>query len=295
MPKEQRSLAGRVVAITGGARGIGRSTAEALIAGGARVALGDVDVEAVEQTAAELGSGTTGHRLDVTDRGAFEIFVDEVEAAHGPLDVLVNNAGIMQLGPFTEERDATAIRMVDINVHGVIFGMKVVLPRMQARGAGHIVNLASVAGKGGFPHAATYCASKHAVVGVSEAVRAELRETPIEVSCVMPALVNTELGAGVEAGRAVDKIEPKDVAAEIVDALRSPRFDVYVPRKAGRISKVMQLVPRSGREAIARWLKADRILADVDTARRAAYSERVQSLETHAAEAPLEGEREPVR
>jgi short-subunit dehydrogenase len=184
--------------------------------------------------------------------------------------------------------------MVDINVHGVIFGMKVALPRMRARNAGHIVNLASVAGRGGFPHAATYCATKHAVLGVSEAVRAELRDTPIEISCVLPALVNTELGSGIEAGRAVDKIEPEDVAAAIVETLRSPRFEVFVPRSAGRISKVMQLLPRPGREAIARWLKADRILTEVDAAGRATYTERTRSLDTHASEAPEQDAREPV-
>ena len=91
--------------------------------------------------------------------------------------MLVNNAGIMPLGQFVEEDDATARRMVDINVHGVIYGMKLALPRMQRRGSGHIVNLASQAGKGGFPGGATYCGTKHFVVGVSEAVRAELRDT----------------------------------------------------------------------------------------------------------------------
>ena len=88
--------------------------------------------------------------------------------------MLVNNAGIMPLGKFVEEDDATAQRMVDINVHGVMYGMKLALPRMQRRNSGHIVNLASQAGKGGFPGGATYCGTKHFVVGVSEAVRAEL-------------------------------------------------------------------------------------------------------------------------
>ena len=87
--------------------------------------------------------------------------------------------------------------MVDINLHGVIYGMKLALPGMQQRGSGHIVNLASQAGKAGLPGGATYCATKHAVVGLSEAVRAELRDTEIEVSVVMPAVVNTELGSGL--------------------------------------------------------------------------------------------------
>jgi short-subunit dehydrogenase len=166
----------------------------------------------------------------------------------------------------------------------VIFGMKEALPRMLERRRGHIVNIASLAGKAGFPHAATYCATKHAVVGLSEAVRAETRDTGIEISCVMPAVVNTELASGVRAGRAVKKLEPDEVAREIADALRSPRFDVFVPRSTGPITKVTSLLPRSGREAVSRWLKADRILVERDAAERAAYENRAAQSEPQQAE-----------
>src|SRR5215213_7798670 len=194
MAKIEKSLQGKVVAITGGARGIGRATAEALVGEGAKVAIGDLDVELAEQTASDIGSGTIALELDVTRRESFENFLDQVEERLGSLDVLINNAGIMPLGQFIAEDDLTAQRMVDINVHGVMFGMKLALPRMLRRGSGHVVNLASQAGKAGFPGGATYCGTKHFVVGVSEAVRAELYGTAIEVSCVMPAVVNTELG-----------------------------------------------------------------------------------------------------
>ena len=159
--------------------------------------------ELAEQTAAELGGDTIALELDVTRRDSFEGFLDQVEERLGSLDVLVNNAGIMPLGRFVDEDDATAQRMVDINVHGVMYGMKLALPRMERRGSGHIVNLASQAGKAGFPGGATYCGTKHFVVGVSEAVRAELRDTDIEISCVMPAVVNTELGSGLPETRAI--------------------------------------------------------------------------------------------
>src|SRR5947209_1246819 len=129
MAKAPRSLAGQVVAITGAARGIGRATAAALIAQGARVGIGDIDAALAERTAAELGGGTAGLALDVTDRDSFATFLDEVEARLGPLDVLINNAGIMPIGRFVEETDQTAQRMVDINLHGVIFGCKLALER----------------------------------------------------------------------------------------------------------------------------------------------------------------------
>jgi NADP-dependent 3-hydroxy acid dehydrogenase YdfG len=289
MAREPRSLRGRVVAITGGARGIGRATAAALVRKGAKVAIGDLDRELTERTAGELGGETLALELDVTDRDSFEGFLDQVEERLGSLDVLVNNAGIMPVGPFVDESDRTARVMVDINVHGVLYGMKLALPRMQRRGTGHLVNIASQAGKGGIPGGATYSGTKHFVVGVSEAVRAELRDTEIEVSCVMPAVVNTELGSGLRQTRAIKKLEPEEVADAIVGALERPRFDVWVPRDSAVIYKVLQLLPRRGRDAVARMLNADKVLAGADHVERAAYEERAAHSEPSLEdEAPAE-------
>jgi NAD(P)-dependent dehydrogenase (short-subunit alcohol dehydrogenase family) len=282
MAKQSRPLSGRVVAITGGARGIGRATASALVRHGARVGIGDVDAALARETATALGPEVRAYELDVTSRPSFAAFLDAVESDLGPLDVLVNNAGIMPVTPFLDESDAAAACQVDINLHGVIFGMKEALPRMLSRGSGHVVNLASIAGKAGVPHLATYCATKHAVVGVSEAVRSELDGRGIEFTCVMPALVNTELTAGVAAGRGVKKTEPEDVAAAIVDVLRQPRFEVYVPRVVGAINKVMSILPRAGREAVGRLLEADKVMVRADMAGRAAYEHRVAGEEPAA-------------
>jgi len=228
MARAARSLTGQVVAITGGARGIGRATAAALIAQGAQIAIGDIDASLAERTAQELGAGTVGLPLDVTNRASFEAFLDEVESRVGPLDVLINNAGIMPIGPFTEESDATAVRMVGINLHGVIFGSKLALKRFQSRGRGHLVNIASAAGKTGFPGGATYCATKHAVVGLSESIRQEVRGTDIGVSVVMPVVVHTELGSGLPEARGFKPVEPEDVAVEahpLPPAHRRSRLD----------------------------------------------------------------------
>src|SRR4030081_390997 len=133
MAKQPRILAGETAAITGGARGIGRSTAQAMLRQGMRVAIGDVDLEAARKAAPELGPSAVALPLDVTDRASFSSFLDEAEEQLGPLDVLVNNAGIMQVGRFIDEDDATATRMIDINLHGVIFGNKLALNRMIPR------------------------------------------------------------------------------------------------------------------------------------------------------------------
>ena len=244
MAKQRRSLSGKVVAITGGARGIGKATATALVRKGCRVAIGDLDLALAEQTAAELGGGTIALALDVTDRGSFAAFLDEAERQLGPLDVVVNNAGIMPVTPFVEESVESIRRQLDINVYGVITGMQLAIERMRPRGSGHIVNLASQAGKGGFPGIATYSATKHAVVGVSEAVRAELRDSGVEIACVMPTVVNTELTSGV-GQKMIKPVEAADVANEIVDALEVPRFDVWVPRANGALFKIVALLPRA--------------------------------------------------
>jgi len=280
MAKQPRSLTGKVVAITGGARGIGRATAAALLRKGAKVAIGDLDAELASRTAQELGGGTVALPLDVTDRASFEGFLAAVEERLGPLDVLVNNAGIMQLGRFVDEDDATAARQVDINLHGVIYGSKLALARFLPRGTGHLVNIASTAGKAGVPGGATYSATKHAVVGLTEAIRGELRGTGIETSVVMPVPVNTELATGLVRGRGLTAtIEPEQVADAIVEALEHPRHDVYVPKAIAFGVRLGALLPRRLAEAVGRSAKTDRILLQADLGARTAYEERATHSE----------------
>jgi NADP-dependent 3-hydroxy acid dehydrogenase YdfG len=283
MARQPRSLSGKVVAITGGARGIGRATAAALVRKGARVALGDIDVALAERTAQQLGGATVALALDVTDRTSFERFLDETERQLGPLDVLVNNAGIMHLSRFADESDAASVRMVDINLRGVITGSKLALARFLPRRTGHLVNIASTAGKAGVPGGATYSATKFAVVGLTEAIRGELRGTGVETSVVMPVPVNTELAAGLVKGRGLTAtLEPEDVAAAIVDALERPRHDVYVPKGIAVGVRLGALLPRRAAEAIGRSAKTDRILASADSVARAAYEQRAAESEPSA-------------
>ncbi len=288
MAKQPRILAGQTALITGAARGIGRVTAEALVGRGMRVAIGDVDFQAAGKTAAELGASTVALALDVTDRASFTAFVEEAEAQLGPADVLINNAGIMPLGPFLEEDDATARRTIDINVHGVILGMKLVLPGMLARGHGHVVNIASQAGKYGFPGGATYCASKAAVINVSRAVRKELRGSGVELSIVSPVAVNTELGLGLvePRQRQFRKIEPQQVADAIVETLQIPSFDVHVPKTLAVSERISALLPVSVQDGLSRLARADAVLSHADGAARAGYELRAARSEPALDAAP---------
>ena len=288
MAKQPRILAGQTAAITGAARGIGRATAAAFLRQGMRVAIGDVDLDAAQRTAAELGASAVALPLDVTERASFTAFLDGVEEQLGPLDVLVNNAGIMPIGRFIDEDDLTARRMIDINLHGVILGTKLALERMLPRDRGHIVNISSQAGKYGTPGGATYSATKHAVVGLSEAVRGELRlmGAHIDISYVMPFVVNTELGSGLGKARGMNNLEPAEVADAIVDALHYGTVDVYVPKSAkGRIA-VGGLLPRRLSEGMARAMKADRVLAGADHDARRGYELRAAHSEPALEPAP---------
>ena len=293
MAKQPRILAGQTVAITGGARGIGRATAQALMRQGMKVAIGDLDEALAARTAEELGPSAVALGLDVTDRESFAAFLDGVEQRFGqPLDVLVNNAGIMQIGRFIDEDDLTARRMVDINLHGVILGCKLALDRMIPRDRGHIVNISSQAGKFGAPGGATYSATKHAVVGLTEAIRGELHlmGAHVDVSYVMPFVVNTELGSGLGAARGMTNLEPSDVAEAIVEALQTGRVDVWVPKSAKRTNVLGAVLPRSLSEGMARAMKADRVLAGADLGRRRDYE-----LRASRSEPALEGASGPAQ
>jgi len=289
--KERRSLGGKVVAITGGARGIGKSTATALVRKGCRVALGDLDLAMAEQTAAGLGGGTVALPLDVTDRSSFAAFLDAAERELGPVDVVINNAGIMPVTQLVDESDDSIRRQLDINLYGVIVGTQLAIERLRPRGSGHIVNIASQAGKTPLPGIATYSATKHAVVGLSEATMAELQDTGVEVSCVMPTLVNTELTSGVAKRKLIKPVEPEDVANEIVDALETGRFDVFVPRYNAGMTRFAVLMPRRWAEAVGRLMGADKLMVEFDRRARQAYEERAAASgsaaegETGAAEA----------
>jgi NAD(P)-dependent dehydrogenase (short-subunit alcohol dehydrogenase family) len=277
--QEPRPVNGKVIAITGGARGIGRSTAEALVREGAKVAIGDLDAELTEQVAGEIGGETIGLPLDVTERESFAAFLDGVEDRLGPVDVLINNAGIMPLGDFADEDDATTIRIIDINVHGVITGTKLAVRRMRPRRTGHIINVASMVGKISPPGGATYVASKHAVVGLTESVQLENADYGIELSVVMPVVVRTELGSGLKETRGVKSVGPEEVAAAIVDAIKVPKRDVYVPRETGAIHKATYPLPQRAQMAVAKAMKSDRILLDIDHGQRAAYEDRAAHSE----------------
>ncbi len=266
--------------ITGAARGIGRAIAARLVAEGASVVVADLDGAAAEDTAQALGSAARAVRLDVTQQAAVEARVAEVEAAGGPIDVWINNAGIMSLGAFLDQSPARDAAQRAVNLDGVAFGMRAVLPRMLARRRGHIVNIASAAGRVGTPHAAMYSATKFAVVGLTEAVRREHEGSGVLFTVVLPSFVRTELIAGAGVPHWPPVASPEDVAEAVLRALDRGTPEVYVPRSARLAAVLPALLPRRLVEAVGRMLGVDRVFAEVDGEARAVYAARLEGAPT---------------
>jgi NAD(P)-dependent dehydrogenase (short-subunit alcohol dehydrogenase family) len=271
-----RRLEGKVVVVTGAARGIGLATARAFLREGSVVAISDIDEVALKDAASQLEGRVLAEPADVTDGASLRGFIDRVEEELGPIDVMVNNAGIMPTGAVVDEPDALARKTVEINVLGVIAGTKRALETMLPRGRGVIVTLASVAGESAVPGLATYNASKWGALGFTLAARAEVAEYGVDVVAVLPAFVNTELTSGTNGLAGFKTVEPEMVADAIVGAVKRPRAKVYVPRSVGALVQTTALLPEGVTRLIGRALKAEKVMLDeVDVDARRAYLDRI--------------------
>jgi short-subunit dehydrogenase len=266
-------LDGAAVVVTGGGRGIGRATAELFAARGATVCIGDLDRAVADETAAEIGA--RAYTVDVTSAESWRRFVDAVLAVCDRIDVLVNNAGVMPLGGFLEESDATSRMTMNVNVWGPLHGMRMVLPGMVERGRGHIVNVASMAGKLPVPGMAVYNASKFGAVGLSAAVRAEFAPAGVSVSTILPSAVRTGLSSGVPLGGGMPTVDPEDVAEAIVRTLDHRRAETAVPRYLAGWDLIDAVVPERLLDLGRRLIDDRRALTAVDPVGRADYDRRL--------------------
>jgi 3-oxoacyl-[acyl-carrier protein] reductase len=213
-------LKGKVVLVTGAGRGIGRAVALAFAFEGAKVALvgrTKKSLAEVQKELKELGATSAVLPGDVSDEGDVSRVVSATEQQLGPVDVLVNNAGVFATAP-VEKMDALVFdRILAVNLRGPFLMARAVLPEMKARRRGHIVNVASTAGRRAFAGGGAYCASKFGLAGLSEAMMYEARTSDVRVSVVYPSTVATDLVR--KAGMTFDEkkaIQPEDVAAGIV-------------------------------------------------------------------------------
>ncbi|WP_213574171.1 SDR family NAD(P)-dependent oxidoreductase [Rhodococcus sp. USK13] len=268
-------LSGKVAVVTGGGRGIGRATCEALAREGVRVVVADLDGAAAAAVATGIGKNAISRSLDVSNREQFRSVLDAAEQHFGPLDILVNNAGIMPVGYFVDETDEMTDRLVDVNYRGTLIGMKEAIKRMKPRGTGHIVNLASTGGWLPAPGVATYVGTKHAIVGLTDSVRLELTGSGINLSSVGPGIVKTELAAGLQEMRGMRGVTPEEVADAIIDGLKRKRHAIFSPGVVGIAAHVYGALPYTLRSLLFRVTKIDRLGPQIDQGTRKEYEARV--------------------
>ncbi len=276
MSKAQPVRAGTIV-ITGAARGIGLATAAILAGRGNRIVMSDIDGELAAEKAAELGERATGHGLDVTDRDAFRAHLEMVESEFGPIDVLINNAGIASASPNILDQDPEITeRTIDINLKGVMNGTIEAIRLMEPRRRGHVVNVASLAGVMGVPGLAAYAASKFGVVGFTESVRMEFSDKGLVFTCVMPGPVATGMMDGTSSSPIVSMLSPEEMAAGIASAVESGRPRVALPRSSYLLARLTSILPPTFGIKLGRWTRIDRIYTDVNPAARADYEQRIR-------------------
>lgn len=274
------NISGKTIAITGAARGIGFATAKALLARGARVVIGDRDVAVLESAVSDLVKlgQATGYPLDVTDRESFEVFLDKARSdGAGHLDVLINNAGVMPIGPFLDESEKSIRSAMEVNLYGVLTGCQLALPEMIARRRGHIINIASLSGLIPLPGQVVYNATKFGVVGLTTALADEVAPHGVEVSVVMPPFTRTELISGTSETMAIKPVEPEAIAEAIVKTLNKPKTHVSVPAALRFTAQGAQLLGPRGRRWMNKVLGLDTVFMTFDAAKRQSYTDRAQA------------------
>jgi NAD(P)-dependent dehydrogenase (short-subunit alcohol dehydrogenase family) len=276
------NIAGRTIAITGAARGIGYATAKALLARGARVVIGDRDVALQESAVADLTKlgPVSGYPLDVTDRDSFASFLDKARTdGGGHIDVLINNAGVMPIGPFLEESVSAIRSSIEVNLYGVLTGCQLALPDMVARRRGHVINIASLSGLIPVPGQVVYVGAKFGVVGLSAALADEMAPYGVDVSVVMPPFTNTELISGTKSGGAIKPVEPEQIAAAVIKTLEKPKTHVSVPAALRFTAQTAQMLGPRGRRWMNKRLGLDRVFLDFDRTARAGYEQRARAAQ----------------
>ncbi len=247
-----RDLRGRVIAVTGAARGIGAATADALARAGARLALADIDAPALarqQERLTAVGLAAIAVPADVTRMESWLHLRDETLRAFGRVEVLVNCAGVICPGPIDRASEREVRRQIETNFLGTVLGTQAFLPQFRAQGRGHLVHVASLGGTVPLPQEAVYSATKFAVRGFCLALALELRGTEVAVSVICPDSVDTAqlraeaLRAGSPLSFTSPPLEPREVARAIVRTIRSPRLEVAVPGWRGPLAKLLAFSP----------------------------------------------------
>jgi len=229
-----KDLRGKNVLITGGALGMGRSLARLLLQEGCRVAIVDIRETALEEAREELSNHgeVASYACDISDKEKVYALAQKVQAEFGSIDILVNNAGVVKSDPFLEKPDEVIERTVAVNLLAHFWTMKAFLPGMVAKKEGHVVNMASAGGLLGVPYISDYCATKFAVVGLTESLRQEFKLRGlrnIRFTYVCPNTVGTGMFAGAKPVKGTKLLSAEDVTKRIVQGIRKGSSFIGVP------------------------------------------------------------------
>ena len=261
-------LEGRWVLITGAGHGLGRALAGAFADAGSRIIVTDHDPDRVVSTTRWLsrrGNTAVGIEMDVTSEQSVAEARRDVISRIGSIDVLVNNAGIVRGGPFTDVPLEEHLRTLDVNTHGPIRVTHAFLPDLLASPTAHLVNIISASALIGLPGASTYAASKWALLGFSESLREELRRAGHAHACVTavcPSYISTGLFAGVRPPRFTRMLTPAAVARQVVKAVLNRRRKLMLPRSVSLISLSRALLPESWSQRLGDWTGIHAGMAD---------------------------------
>ncbi|HMY26082.1 MAG TPA: SDR family NAD(P)-dependent oxidoreductase [Solirubrobacterales bacterium] len=272
----EQQVGPKTIVITGAARGIGLATARILATRGNRVVMSDLDGELAAAEAEKIGDRAAGFGLDVTDRDAVREHLEMVEREFGPVDVMINNAGIASASPNILEQDPKITeRTIDINLKGAMNGTIEAIRLMEPRRRGQVVNVASLAGIIGVKGLAAYSASKFGLVGFTESIRLEFADKGIKLTCVMPGPVDTGMMDGTSSSPLVSMLAPEEMATGIADAVTTGKPRVSLPRSSWLLARTISVLPPAIGIRVGHWTRIDRIYTEVDPAARAAYEERI--------------------
>lgn len=256
-------IRGKVAVITGAASGIGRATAVALAREGARVAIADVDRAGLAETAkqvASVGGEVSTYLLDVSSREAVYAFAQEIEAQFGGADIVINNAGVAQVATVEELAYEDFEWVMNIDFWGMVYGSKAFLPQLRKKGAGHIVNVSSIFGLFAVPSQAAYNSAKFAIRGFTEALRHEMRGSGIQVSCVHPGGIKTNIMRNArflqsvqttvreQAASGFDRLArttPDEAALTILKGIRKNKPRILIGMDARILDWFIRLLPAS--------------------------------------------------
>ena len=243
------TLPGKVVLITGAARGMGKLHAMNFASEGSRVIITDVDEEELRKAAGEIGSPgfeVHAYTLDVSDREACFALAVKAASEVGPIDILVNNAGVVECGDVLGATEHSIRRMMDVNYLGQVWMMQAVVPEMVRRCSGHVVNVCSSAGKVGVVRLGPYCATKFAMIGLTDSIRPELQGSGVRFTIVNPGFVKTGMFAGARVPPITRWQDPQRIADALTRAVKKNRTEICVPGFSIRLAAVLRglCIPR---------------------------------------------------